>query len=73
MIAVMQSFLLWVDDKHNSIDMKPRSMVLAVLCMLLLPIGESQPSFDASEDLNSSLELVFPEAPVELFDTNINS
>lgn len=41
--------------------------------MLLLPIGESQPSFDASEDLNSSLELVFPEAPVELFDTNINS
>ena len=44
----------------------------AILCMLLMTGGEGQPGPEVQADPNLSLDLIFPEAPVQLFDKSLD-
>ena len=45
---------------------------IAILCLLLMTGGESQPGPEVLADPNSSRDLIFPDAPIELFDTSLD-
>jgi len=56
----------------NSIKAKAASLT-AIVFMLLVTGGQSQLNPDVGDDLNSSVRLIFPDTPIELFDTTLDS